>query len=340
MKEIFKCLAVIIGTIIGAGFASGKEIITFFNMYGNKGLLGIIIASFIFGLVVILGITVINRKNIVDYKQIVNNSKAISSILQFFSVICFCIMVSGVGAFCEEQLNINFWHGAAFAAAISYAMFLNKFKAIESISCLLVPFIVIGIIVLGFSNYEGLEIIGNVRNMQISNGNTGNFFLSSVLYASYNSLIVIPILINFKKYNLSSKKVFIIGAMTSAILCFLMILIYNINNLFYPEIVGVELPNMMLASLLSNKIKIAYGIVMLIAIFTTAFSCGFSFLEMREKRNYEKNALIMCIVAFAVSKIGFSNMINICFPIFGFFGIFQIILILVIGCRGVRNEKK
>ena len=30
MKDIFSCLAVIIGTIIGAGFASGKEIINFF----------------------------------------------------------------------------------------------------------------------------------------------------------------------------------------------------------------------------------------------------------------------------------------------------------------------
>ncbi len=33
---------VIIGTIIGAGFASGKEIFTFFNIYGGYGILGYI----------------------------------------------------------------------------------------------------------------------------------------------------------------------------------------------------------------------------------------------------------------------------------------------------------
>ena len=35
-KNIYKATFVIIGTIIGAGFASGQEINTFFNTYGLK----------------------------------------------------------------------------------------------------------------------------------------------------------------------------------------------------------------------------------------------------------------------------------------------------------------
>lgn len=34
VKNIYKATFVIIGTIIGAGFASGQEIYTFFNRYG------------------------------------------------------------------------------------------------------------------------------------------------------------------------------------------------------------------------------------------------------------------------------------------------------------------
>lgn len=45
MKNILKICFVIIGTIIGAGFASGKEIYTFFNIYGPKGFLGLIISN-------------------------------------------------------------------------------------------------------------------------------------------------------------------------------------------------------------------------------------------------------------------------------------------------------
>ena len=34
IKNIYKITFVIVGTIIGAGFASGQEIYTFFNKYG------------------------------------------------------------------------------------------------------------------------------------------------------------------------------------------------------------------------------------------------------------------------------------------------------------------
>ena len=83
-------------------------------------------------------------------------------------------------------------------------------------------------------------------------------------------------------------KICIIGLATAGILFLLMLLIYNANNLFYPEIMNAEMPNMVLTSLLDSKIKLAYGVVMLAAIFTTAFSCGFSFLEMCQKENYER----------------------------------------------------
>ena len=40
MNYIFKCLFIVIGTLIGAGFASGQEILTFFNRYGVNGYYG------------------------------------------------------------------------------------------------------------------------------------------------------------------------------------------------------------------------------------------------------------------------------------------------------------
>ena len=47
MKNVRKIVMVIIGTLIGAGFASGREILIFFSNYGKYGLLGIIITGII-----------------------------------------------------------------------------------------------------------------------------------------------------------------------------------------------------------------------------------------------------------------------------------------------------
>lgn len=329
MKTFFACLSVIIGTVIGAGFASGREILNFFNIYEENGIISILISSIIFGIVVVVTSLAVRKTNSMEYKKLINDNSFLFVILQIFSFICFAIMISGVGAFFEEHLGINFWLGTAITASICYIMFLNNFKGIEIVSCILVPLIIIGIFMIGINKYQNIEILQLPPVINEPLNYTGNFIVSAILYASYNSLILVPILVNFEEYKLSGLKILGLGIATTFVLGILMILIYNVNNVFYPNIMAYEIPNMVIASLISRKMKFFYGIVILSAIFTTAFSSGFSFLKMRDKRNYEKNALVMCIAGFLCAGIGFSNLINICFPIFGYIGIYQIILILM-----------
>lgn len=208
MKEFLSCLAVIIGTIIGAGFASGKEILNFFNVYEENGLWGTFISSAIFGVVVILVLLIAGKHNITKYDELINNNKILALILPLFSFVCFCIMISAIGAFVEEQLNINFWYGSALAASICYTMFLNKFKGIEIISLGLVPLIIIGIVFLGISDYQGISINITKEVIDVNNNYTGNWLLAAILYASYNSLILVPILLNFKNYNFSKINIY------------------------------------------------------------------------------------------------------------------------------------
>ena len=44
MKNVLKTVFVIVGTVIGAGFASGQEIFNFFNTHGLKGVIGLVIS--------------------------------------------------------------------------------------------------------------------------------------------------------------------------------------------------------------------------------------------------------------------------------------------------------
>jgi uncharacterized membrane protein YkvI len=49
-KEIstFKIAAAYIGTIVGAGFATGQEILRFFACYGKPGILGLAVSALLF----------------------------------------------------------------------------------------------------------------------------------------------------------------------------------------------------------------------------------------------------------------------------------------------------
>ena len=63
---------VIIGTIIGAGFASGKEIFTFFNIYGGDGILGIFLAEFLIGFVIYKAFKIIIKSSISGYSNFIS----------------------------------------------------------------------------------------------------------------------------------------------------------------------------------------------------------------------------------------------------------------------------
>ena len=76
-----------------------------------------------------------------------------------------------------------------------------------------------------------------------------------------------------------------------------------------------------------------YGVIILGAIITTAVSSAFGFLNNiseNEKQYVLMNKLI-CIISVFISMLGFSNLVNILYPLFGILGLIQ--LILIIKCK-------
>ena len=62
--NIVKAVSVIIGTIIGAGFASGKEIYIFFGQYGKFGIIGAIVSATLTGVIIYSTIAITKKLQI------------------------------------------------------------------------------------------------------------------------------------------------------------------------------------------------------------------------------------------------------------------------------------
>ena len=65
MKNVLKIVFVIIGTTIGAGFASGQEIYLFFNKYGFMVIIGMILSCIITGFIIYKVFKILNIKFLV-----------------------------------------------------------------------------------------------------------------------------------------------------------------------------------------------------------------------------------------------------------------------------------
>lgn len=109
------------------------------------------------------------------------------------------------------------------------------------------------------------------------------------------------------------------------------IAIYLLMNSFLREIGNIEIPIIYIANKLGIWGKYIYGIVVLIAIFTTAISTGYSFLTnvTKSREKYLKLACVICLISIFIGQINFSSLIGILYPIFGYLGIVQIIFLLI-----------
>lgn len=147
--SILKVVFVIIGTLIGAGFASGQEVYIFFFSYGVKGLLGIIISSTLIGIVTYKTLKIIHKNNISNYKDfldiIVKNNKIkeiVNIVVNIFILASFYIMIAGFGAYLQQEFNLNSIIGSGILAIMCLLIFKTNVKGFIKVNEILIPVLI------------------------------------------------------------------------------------------------------------------------------------------------------------------------------------------------------
>ena len=335
MDNILKIIFVIIGTIIGAGFASGQEIYLFFFSHGIKGLFGILISSIIIGIVIYKTLQIINKYSIENYKEflevlIKKNKriiKYIDIIINIFILITFFIMIAGFGAYFEQEIGINSLIGSGILAIITFFIFMTSIKGVVKANEILVPVLIGFLILIGIINLKNLPI-WEIQKYIVESNNT-KYYLNAILYSCYNSILLIPVLITLKNYLKDKKQIIKISIISTIVIILLSIIIFLLLIRVDVDITKLEMPAVYVVSNISKILKYIYGFIILGSIFTTTISLGTSFLKniTKSKKSYTQIAVIMCITSVLISKIGFSNLVNALYPIFGYLGILQVLKI-------------
>ena len=331
MKNSIKAIFVIIGTIIGAGFASGQEIYSFFNIYQENGILGILISSFLIGISIYIILKKSSKLKVNSYNELLeksaisNNIKIILKfIINLFLLISFYIMVAGFGAYFKQEFNVPNILTAIIILIICYITFMKNIEGIAKVNTIIIPVLIIIVIGLGVK----CNIISTISNASMANMQaSGNWLISSIEYASYNTILLVPILLSLKNYAEKNEKK--ISIITTIIFFSLSIIIYFI--MFNIEgLENVEIPLVYIANQFGSIYSIIYSIVVVSAIYTTMISAGYGFLNncTKTKKNYKLLAIIICISAIFISNFSFAKLVNLTYPVFGLLGLIQLWFIL------------
>lgn len=344
MRDIFKVVFVIIGTMIGAGFASGQEIYLFFFSYGIEGLVGLLISGLIIGLVSYKTLQIVSKYGVDTYKDfltilIKRDGKIkpiINMIINIFILITFFIMIAGFGAYFEQELGIDSLIGSSILAVVTFAVFMTSVKGVVKANELLVPILIGFLVIIGIINLNDINFLefGNY----IIRTNSSNFVLSAVLYSSYNSILLIPVLLSLKDYMKDKSQILKIAIISTLIIILLSIVVFLLLVRVDVEMSQLEMPAVYVVSNMFKIFRYIYGFIILGSIFTTAISLGTSFLKntTKNKKSYTQIAAIMCITSVLVSKLGFSTLVSLLYPIFGYLGLLQIIKLTIIKAQNSK----
>ena len=141
--------------------------------------------------------------------------------------------------------------------------------------------------------------------------------------------MLIPALISINDYIKNNKNIKYIALIVTIITITLLFIIFLFLVNIDVNIKELQMPAVYAINMIYPKAKNIYGITILISIFTTAISLGISFLKnsSNNEKRYNLIAIFICLTSIIFSKVGFSNLVNLFYPILGGLGVFQMIQI-------------
>ncbi len=328
LKNTFAVALLYAGAIIGAGFASGQEIIYFFVKFGTNGMIGFLLACLLFCLLggVVLCDVYTHKSSKTFYGE---NKKPwrTKDLFNIFLLFSYAIMLAGMATILTEISGINYTISVIVVSLIISFSLAFHIEGVVAIGNFIVPFLIVGltlicsrIIALGPKTVATVAVYDN------------NWFFHAMLYVGYNSIVAIMFLPSLSHLVRNKKDAIISGVLGGAFISVPGILM--IMALLYHGIdpIKAELPLLSLTDKFGPGYTTVYLAILATAMYTTAIAALYSIIIWANetfKVSYRFQLLILPPLAIPLATTGFSKLVKTIYPLFGYIGTAYLVYILV-----------
>ncbi|APC49608.1 hypothetical protein BME96_16035 [Virgibacillus halodenitrificans] len=338
MSNTFKIIVLAgayVSFILGAGTATGQEIMQFFVSFGYLGIGAIIIAAVLHMWFGAYAMDVGVRLKAEDSKDVFVYfcGKYLGLFFYWFSqlfiLVVFIVMISGAGATISEHFDLGDVIGRAFMAILVLITALLRLNTIIKILGIAGPIIVVFSVIVGAGSFDpaGFSKSGEIINGINLSTATSNWWQAGFVYSSFVLLVALPFLANLGKGEIKRKDVIIGGSVGGLIMLVGVFAIYigilsNIEQLHTKDI-----PTLFLADQISPALGLFFSIILLVAIYTTAVGMLWTVSTQFSKGNSHKYRIItivLTIIGFFGGLFPFAKIIDFVYPIVGYIGLILI----------------
>ena len=308
--SIFKTVFLFVGAVIGAGFATGSEVMLYF---GGTGLSSVILSGSLIGVFAIV---------FALFGKLSNRYKWLDNLLKiavfFSSFATFCVMISGADEVIRFAFNIKYF--GAFTGVIVAFLLLFDMRIIKIINSVIVPFILL------------LFAVMLIK----TGGNLGGGFdpSSSILYASMNMLLG-GYMMTREGRNYSVKNILWIGGIIAIIMTTLLGFCYFISMEGY----GFSMPLFEVAKRIG--LGACAGVIIYLAIFTTLIGAGRVMGDIMCDLGQNKYlfSLLIALVSVLVYSADFRQSVAFIYPPLGWVGVaFTMTTLAIVAVYYVRKS--
>jgi len=335
-RKTLAIAGVFVSLMVGAGFASGRELLTFFASRGALGALGLAVSCVILALCGWAVLDITHRKGISGYKEFMSSvlGKNLGGVMVFivniFIFVMMATMFSGFGEAVTQSTPFGFSTGVIIMAILCFLTFLFDLKGIVRVSTFLAPILIVGGLFFGI-----YHVLTDTRPvfLSVTPGVMG-FLWPAIIYASYNLLTAVSVLSTMGGEVVSRRAAKRAAMISGAVILLLGLAFLAPIYINFSTLQNMPVPLLALAERSGSGIEAVYFAVLFAAIFTTAVSSGFAVIEwlyplVKTRLSKLSIKIIITAAGIILAHFGFNFFIEKAYPLFGYIGLFQIAAILL-----------
>ncbi|EMR05400.1 putative membrane protein [Bhargavaea cecembensis DSE10] len=350
MFRVLKIAGAFVGVIVGAGFASGQEVLQYFTSFGLKGTFAAILATALFAYLGMVLANIGSRLKAQSHKSAIYEISGrylgviVDAIIIFTLFGVGVVMIAGAGSTVNQQFGLPVFVGSLLMTVlVTLAMMLKVDKVIGVIASI-TPFLLIFIGIISVyslstmdASFAALDPVTDSLEKSFP-----NWFISAVNYVSFNIAVGagMALLTGGAEKN---PRLAGIGGLLGGLAIGIMIIFSHLAIFAQIETVAsYDLPLLKMVEDISPILAVLMAIVLFGMIFNTALGMFYGFVarffEMDTKKARIATVITLAI-GFVLSFVGFTTLVSKFYSLIGYLGLF-LILALVYAPIKLKREGK
>lgn len=299
------------GAIVGAGFATGREVVEFFTIYGRSGLLGVVLASALLGVTGVVIIDIAQRRGVYSYRGLLEEVLVNPLLVKGADGIFALSLVVGAGVMAAAAAEIlkGFvpgWLGAALFLGGCLLILSRGTSGFIKANTVLVPILTLIIVAICLMEIA-LPATTPLRPGPL---------LAAVLYVAFNTALAAVALSSLGQ--VGGRGTAIIGGMGGGLLTGSMLTLVYLATASSTNTLP-QIPLSYFAQRWLGDHAWVYHAALLAAVMTTALA-NLHGLASRggSQRGYFYRCLAIAGGGWIIARLGFGTLVTLLYPLLGY----------------------